>query len=161
VPRLLRLSRRDRLPVYEQTRTATLIDPYQEVRLMGRHFDDDGDGRADQADQADVHPLKRAGEPMRYRRDVRRDEPPEAIAAETEHVREHLAMVADYDDDPTTHAADVVVRVLDHIDGDPELISIVGELDAEPDAPYLRPGYDPDADDDGLRFTRYSEEGQE
>lgn len=122
---------------------------------MGRHHDEDSDGVADQ-----VHPIKPPGEPMRYRRDVARDDQV-AIDAETAHIRAHLSAVADADDDPDTNADDVTITVTDHVDGDPALVSIVGELDMEPDAPYLRPGYDPDADDDGLRFTRYSEEGQE
>lgn len=57
MPRLLRSSRRDRLPLFEQVRVNTLIDPYAEVRLeMGRHHDLDGNYIADQADQADRDP---------------------------------------------------------------------------------------------------------
>lgn len=86
-----------------------------------------------------------AGRPLRYRRDVPADDP-DTITTETEHVRVHLAAIADTDDDPTTHADDVTVRVVDHIDGDPALVSIIGELDATPDAPYLRDDYDPDTE---------------
>lgn len=97
---------------------------------------------------------------LQYRRDIRRDDDPAILAAEVDHVREHLAMVADFDDDPETHRDDVVIVVQDHVDGYNGLISIIGYLDAKADAPYLRDGYDPDADDDGTRFVRYHEEGQ-
>lgn len=97
---------------------------------------------------------------MQYRRDVRAAEGPHVIRAEREHVREHLAMVADYDDDPTTHADSVIVEIVPHVDGDPEMYSIIGTLDAEPDAPYLRVGFDPAADTEFV-FVRYAEGGQE
>lgn len=46
-----RLDRDDPLPVFEQTRAATLIDPFpRRDHNMGRHSDADGDGLADQAD---------------------------------------------------------------------------------------------------------------
>lgn len=118
---------------------------------MGLHHDEDRDGVADR-----VYAIKKPGEPMRYRRDVSRDDQ-FAIDAEIAHVRAHLASVADSDDDPTTHAGDVVVRVTDHVDGDPALVSVIGELDAEPDAPYLKPGYDPALDDDGTTYCEYQE----
>jgi hypothetical protein len=56
------------------------------------------------------------------------------------HVRAHLSSVADHDDDPTTNADDVEITVTDRGDD----IHIVGKLDAEPNAPYLREGYDPE-----------------
>lgn len=78
---------------------------------------------------------------MRYVRDVPRDDPA-ALEAETAHVVAYLAARADADDDPQTHADDVDVWTERHPD-DPGLLRIVGESDAEPDAPYLRPGFDP------------------
>lgn len=78
---------------------------------------------------------------MQYIRDVPRGDD-EALAAETAHVVAHLSAVADADDDPETNAADVDLDVIDHPDN-PGLVRIVGELAAEPDAPYLKPGYDP------------------
>jgi hypothetical protein len=55
------------------------------------------------------------------------------------HVRAHLSSVAAHDDDPETNADDVTVRT-EHRDG---RIWVIGELDAEPDAPYLKPDFDP------------------
>lgn len=54
MPRLMRLSRYDRLPLFDQLRGELLINPYEEVRLMGRHFDADADGVADQADPVEL-----------------------------------------------------------------------------------------------------------
>lgn len=85
---------------------------------------------------------------MRYRRDVPRDDQA-AIDSETEHVRDHLAAVADADDDPATRREDVVITVVDHVDGDPNVVSVIGFLNAEPNAPYLRPDYQPDDTTDG------------
>lgn len=77
---------------------------------------------------------------MRYVRDVPKDDE-HALEAEREHVVAHLSAVTATDDDPTTNADDVRVFVTTHPD-DPELLRIVGELDAEPWADYLRPGFD-------------------
>jgi hypothetical protein len=59
-----------------------------------------------------------------------------------EHVRAHLSSVADANDNPTTHAERVRIQHKNKDDG----VQIIGELDAEPDAPYLRPGFDPEQD---------------
>jgi hypothetical protein len=93
---------------------------------------------------------------MRYRRDVPRDDQ-DAIDAETAHVRAHLSACCDPGDDEDARADEVTVTVtvVDHVNGHPYLVSIVGEIDAEPDAPYLREGYDPDADTEH-EFRRYS-----
>lgn len=79
---------------------------------------------------------------MRYRRDCTT----EAIDATVAHVRDHLASVADPDDDPSAHADDVLVSVVAHVDGQPGLVSVIGELDTEPSAPYLRPGWTSEQD---------------
>ena len=50
------------------------------------------------------------------------------------HVRAHLSSVADPEDDPDTHAADVRISRSDDEGG----VLVTGELDAEADAPYLR-----------------------
>jgi hypothetical protein len=105
------------------------------------------------------HPIKRPGEPMRYRRDVPAGDYV-AVASEIDHVRAHLSSIADVDDDPHTRSNDVHVAVYSHIDGDSSLVSIIGTLDAEPQAPYLRSDFDPYTDDQ-WEFTRYSEEGRE
>lgn len=83
---------------------------------------------------------------MRYRRDVARDDR-DAIEAETLHIRAHLSACVDPDDDEHAHADAVRILVTDHADGDPDLVSIIGEVDAEPDAPYLHPDYVSDSGD--------------
>lgn len=76
---------------------------------------------------------------MIYTRDLPEDATQDRVDATIEHVRDHLASIADSDDDPTTHADDVTVRT-EHRDG---RIWVIGELDAEPDAPYLKDDFDP------------------
>jgi hypothetical protein len=83
---------------------------------------------------------------LQYSRWLPRDMVPDAVPEVEAHVREHLAAVADPNDEPTR--ADEVV--ISHEDADDELgndgVLVVGELDAEPDAPYLRPGFTPEQD---------------
>jgi hypothetical protein len=70
---------------------------------------------------------------------------PREVLPEVEtHVRQHLSSVADPFDDPTAHPANVRIT---HIEQDGGVL-IVGELDAEPDAPYLREDYEPYRDVD-------------
>lgn len=88
---------------------------------------------------------------MRYVRDAPADDET-AVQATREHVLAHLSAVAAEDDDPTTNADDVQVWTQRHPD-DPALLRIVGELDAEPAAPYLRPGHDPLAGVDPALFA--------
>jgi hypothetical protein len=76
---------------------------------------------------------------VKYTRDLPEDATQDQVDAAVEHVRAHLSSVASADDDPETNADDVTVRT-EHRDG---RIWILGELDAEPDAPYLKPDYDP------------------
>lgn len=78
---------------------------------------------------------------MRYVRDVPADDQ-QALDAERAHVIAHLSAVASADDDPETNATDVRVWVEHHPER-ADLERIVGELDGEPDAPYLKPGFDP------------------
>ena len=78
---------------------------------------------------------------MRYVRDVPAGDQ-DAIDGERAHVIAHLSAVASADDDPETNADDVRVWIERHPD-DPAQVRIVGELDAEPVAPYLRPDFDP------------------
>jgi hypothetical protein len=79
---------------------------------------------------------------IEYQRDLPLDSPDEVIEAEREHVRVHLAAIADADDDPGTHADAVRTWTAHHPD-DRTLLRIEGQLDAEPVAPYLDPSYDP------------------
>ncbi|PWK81742.1 hypothetical protein C8D88_116154 [Lentzea atacamensis] len=76
---------------------------------------------------------------MKYTRDLPEGATQDQIDRTIAHVRAHLSAVADADDDPDTNADDVTVHT-EHRDG---RIRIVGDLDAEPDAPYLKPGFDP------------------
>ncbi|MFC6090885.1 hypothetical protein [Saccharothrix lopnurensis] len=75
---------------------------------------------------------------MRYTRDLPEDSSEDAITAAVEHVRAHLSAVAAADDDPETNADDVRVRV----ERQQGRIWVLGELDAEPDAPYLAADFD-------------------
>lgn len=77
-----------------------------------------------------------------YSRTLPEDASEEQIEEAEHHVRAHLSAVADTDDDPATRAEDVVVRV-ERQEG---RVLVIGELDAEPDAPYLKPGFDAFAD---------------
>lgn len=86
---------------------------------------------------------------MRYRRDVSADDEA-AIDAEKVHVRAHLSACVDSDDDPDARGDDVKIEMLAHVDGNPNLVSIIGEIDGEPEAPYLRKDYTPDDDGSDL-----------
>ncbi len=78
---------------------------------------------------------------MEYSRDARADLGEDAIEQTRQHVRDHLASVADADDDPTTYAAQVRITATAV---DNRTIRFTGTLDAELDAPYLKADYDPD-----------------
>ncbi|MEI4273933.1 hypothetical protein TEK04_19605 [Klenkia sp. LSe6-5] len=88
---------------------------------------------------------------MRYVRDVPADDPA-ALQATTAHVVAHLSAVAAADDDPNTNADDVDVFTTRHPERE-DLLRVVGELDAEPNAPYLQGGFDPLADVDPRLFA--------
>lgn len=79
---------------------------------------------------------------MRYQRELPADASAEMVGQAEEHVRAHLSAVASADDDPETNADDVVVTV-QRGEG---AVLVVGELDAEPIAPYLRDDFDPEED---------------
>jgi hypothetical protein len=86
--------------------------------------------------------------------------PPDSVDATVEHVRAHLSSVADVDDSPDTHADDVMIEFRPAVNEwgvDGYLVK--GSLDAEPDAPYLRDGFDPeqDVEDNPLTVTSISE----
>ena len=95
---------------------------------------------------------------MRYVSDVPRSDEA-ALEAERAHVIAHLSAVAAEDDDPDTNADDVQVWVSEHPDN-PGLLRIVGELDAEPNADYLRGDYDPYAGVDPALFAAEVEAAQ-
>lgn len=62
------------------------------------------------------------------------------VYAVVAHVSAELSAMADPNDDPDIRAGDVKVRIMKTDDGSKGL-AIVGRLDAEADAPYLKPGY--------------------
>jgi hypothetical protein len=76
---------------------------------------------------------------MKYTRDLPEDATQELVDATIGHVRDHLASIADSDDDPTTRAEDVEVVVV-RMEGK---VQVAGTLEAEPDAPYLQSDYGP------------------
>lgn len=97
---------------------------------------------------------------MRYRRDLPRAlvdaEGPALTEQVCAHVADHLWGAAS----PTDVKEDIPGRPLVHLaladhPDDPNMISIVGEIDAEPDAPYLRPGFNPADDHPEIRFLPY------
>jgi hypothetical protein len=79
-----------------------------------------------------------------YSRDLEPGYTDDQRAETEEHVRAHLSSIAAEDDDPETNADDVQVEEVRTDNGG---LRITGTLDAEPDAPYLREDYDPDAED--------------
>jgi len=78
---------------------------------------------------------------LEYQRDIPLSSTDEALEVTKQHVRDHLASLADADDDPTTHAKDVRVWTAAHPDN-PGLLRVEGSLEAEAVAPYLEPGHD-------------------
>jgi hypothetical protein len=67
---------------------------------------------------------------------------PEALLATEQHVRAHLSSVAAPDDDEDRYASEVQIRLTSSESG----VLVQGTLDREPDAPYLREGFDPEQD---------------
>ena len=68
--------------------------------------------------------------------------PTHRVADIEDHVRSHLSAVATPDDSPATHADAVRITRAGNEGG----VLVTGELDAEPDAPYLRPEFTAEAD---------------
>jgi len=83
-----------------------------------------------------------------YYQFVPEDADPGILELTIKHVREHLSSVADEDDDPTTHADDVVIRTEPGIRESDKVRGtfVRGYLDADPVAPYLRDDFDPEDD---------------
>lgn len=91
---------------------------------------------------------------MRYRRDVPRDTDLNEVAR---HIVEHLAGAVDPDDNPGDRHTEVRVKITNHLDNDPGIVSVVGEIDDRPNAPYLRPGFDPATNYPEITFQPYEE----
>lgn len=94
---------------------------------------------------------------IRYRRDIPAGD--DHLINETiAHVSEHLRGAADPNDDPFLVDSDLVdVRVVPHVDGDEDLVSVIGVLDAAPVASYLHPDFDPSLDHPDIVFIPYDE----
>jgi hypothetical protein len=90
---------------------------------------------------------------LEYQRDIPADSSEEVVEATKQHVRDHLAAIADADDDPSTRADDVRVWTARHPDN-PDLIRIEGALDAEVDVYYMKDDYDPLAEVDPELFAQ-------
>jgi hypothetical protein len=97
---------------------------------------------------------------VRYRRDIACDIDVETRKNVIQHIVEHLYSVIDPGDDPASDLATqtpVTIEVVDHVDGDPNLMSIVGTVDADPVASYLSSDFDPDSDASDIAFCPYEE----
>lgn len=80
--------------------------------------------------------------------------PSEVVPDVEAHVRAHLSSVADPNDSPTAYAGQVRINHEDVDDG----VLVIGDLDAEPDAPYLRAGFTPEDDIAANPLTNVVEE---
>lgn len=90
---------------------------------------------------------------MRYRRDVPSGTDLGEVAR---HIVEHLAGAVAPNDDPAHGRHEVRVEVRPHAD-DPDMLTVTGEIDGEPDAPYLHTDFDPATDHPEIKFTPYEE----
>jgi hypothetical protein len=97
---------------------------------------------------------------MRYRRDIHRGDQ-DLLRLTVAHVVEHLLGAADPYDDPSRSKHLVNMQVIDHVDGDPEVVSVIGALDVAPCAPYLEPDFDPSLDYPFITFLPYEEAGND
>lgn len=96
---------------------------------------------------------------LTYRRDVSATDQ-QAIDTTMRHVRDHLLSLIAPDDDPDGSEDHVRLWVEAHRDGDSALVSVMGEIDAQPDAPYLNDDFDADKDHLGIKFQPYREAGK-
>ncbi len=78
---------------------------------------------------------------MIHTRDLSAGYTAEQLTATREHVRDHLAAVADPDDNPAAYLESVEIVEEELPYGG---LRIIGRLEAEPNAPYLQSDYDPD-----------------
>jgi hypothetical protein len=101
---------------------------------------------------------------MRYRRDVPTklfDQHGQELVDEVvRHICEHLLAAAHPDDDPRGFkpgdAPLITLYKRDH-ETDENLVSLIGEISAEPNAPYLKPGFDPAADHPEIVFQPFED----
>ncbi len=96
--------------------------------------------------------------------------PPDMVPEVEAHVRAYLSALADPDDDETTYADEVRIRHQDPAEDEvgihhdaPTVVGgvvVVGELDAEANAPYLRSDFSPEQDIEANPLTVESIEEQ-
>lgn len=99
---------------------------------------------------------------MRYRRDIPLaliDQQGQHVVDQVvAHICEHLLGAVHPEDDPRGFKPGdgplITLYKHDH-ETDPTLVSFIGEVDAEPSAPYLKPGFDPAADHPEIAFQPY------
>jgi hypothetical protein len=95
---------------------------------------------------------------MRYRRDI----PLELVEADPDvfqqvarHIALHLLGAVDPHGDPTGGPGHPLITLYREDDLTPGMVSLIGEVDAAPNAPYLRAGFDPATDHPEIGFTPY------
>jgi hypothetical protein len=79
---------------------------------------------------------------LKHSRFVPSGTPSDALGLTELHVRAHLSSVASPDDDEHAYAGEVRINYQVEENG----IRVQGEIDREPDAPYLRDDFDPERD---------------
>lgn len=97
---------------------------------------------------------------MRYRRDVPihlLDTNPEVAQQITGHIATHLLGATHPHDEPRGEPGKQLTLSYHENPDDPSLVSFIGEIDASPDAPYLRPGFDPDLDHPEIEFIPHED----
>jgi hypothetical protein len=94
---------------------------------------------------------------MRYRQDIPATAPQDVVDMTVEHIVAHLSAVTDEDDDPNINTARVNISIEQHEEHS-DLISVIGEIDAEPQATYLREDFDPNTEYSDISFRRFEAE---
>lgn len=97
---------------------------------------------------------------MRYRRDI----PLELVEADPDvfqqvawHIAMHLLGAAAPDDDPTGGPGHPLITLYREDDLEPGMVSLIGETDAAPNAPYLLAGFDPATDHPEIVFRPFED----
>lgn len=101
---------------------------------------------------------------MRYRRDIPialiEQRGLNAVADEViHHIVDHLLGAAHPDDNPRGFRPGDAPLITAYREDDlsPGCVSFIGEIEAEPNAPYLKPGFDPAADHPEIVFQPFED----
>ena len=96
---------------------------------------------------------------MRYRRDLPLtlvNQQPDVMAEVVQHIAMHLlGATHPNDDDQGGPGHPPLTLTREPHPDDPTMVSLTGRIDADADAPYLRPGFDPATDHPEIVFTPY------